>query len=57
MEYELKLNVSKVLILDTPFTPDMLENKQAVVGEIEGKSVLMINVDLKEITKQIRGQS
>lgn len=54
---ELKLNVKKVLILDMPFRPDMLEDGKAVVGEIEGKSVLMMNVDLNDITEQVKSQS
>lgn len=54
IKLELKLNVSKISILDTDFRPEMLENNQAVVGEIDGKSVLMLNVDLNEITKQVK---
>lgn len=57
MTYELKINVRKVLLLDTPFKPDMLENNHAVVAEIEGKSVMIVNVDLDEITKQVLEQS
>jgi hypothetical protein len=54
---EIKLNVSRVLILDMPFRPDMLENRQAVIGTIEGKSVLMVHVDIDEIEEQVRSQS
>jgi hypothetical protein len=54
---EIKLNVSRVLILDMPFRPDMLENRQAVIGTIEGKSVLMVHVDIDEIEEQVRLQS
>ncbi|MEK4968591.1 hypothetical protein MKX29_13365 [Cytobacillus sp. FSL R7-0696] len=53
---DLNLKASKILLLDTAFTPNMLENNQAVVGEIEGKSVLMINVNLEDIEKQVRKQ-
>jgi len=51
---KITLDVSKVLLLDTDFTPSMLENNQAVVCEIEGKSVLMINIDLDDITEQVK---
>jgi hypothetical protein len=54
---EIKLNVNKVLILDMPFRPDMLENRQAVIGTIEGKHVLMVHVDIDEIEEQVRSQS
>jgi hypothetical protein len=54
---EIKLNVNKVLILDTPFRSDMLENNHAVIGEIEGKSVLMVNVNLDEIREQVKSHS
>lgn len=54
---ELKLNVSRVLLLDTPFKPSMLEDRQAVIGTIEGKSVLMVHVDIDEIEEQVRSQS
>jgi hypothetical protein len=54
---ELKLNVSRVLLLDTPFKPSMLEDRQAVIGTIEGKYVLMVHVDVDEIEEQVRLQS
>jgi hypothetical protein len=54
---ELKLNVSRVLLLDTPFKPSMLEDRQVVIGTIEGKYVLMVHVDVDEIEEQVRLQS
>lgn len=51
---DLKLNVSKVLILDTPFRMDMLDNNQAVLGEMEGESVLLSKVDFNDITDQVK---
>lgn len=57
MAFELKLNVSKVLLLDTPFKPELLENNQAVIAEIEGKSVLIFNVNTDDILQQIKEQS
>lgn len=48
------LNVNKVLLLDTGFNPEMLEDNNAVVAVIDGKTVLFKVVDLKEITEQIK---
>lgn len=53
----LTLDVDKILLLDTPFNPKLLNNNQAIIGELEGKSVLMVNVDLEEIRSQIKKQS
>ena len=57
MEMELKLNVSKVLILDMPFKGEMLDNNQAVIGEMEGESVLLKKVDLNDITDQVKNKT
>lgn len=54
MKMELKLNISKVLILDTPLKGEMLENNQAVIGEVLGESVLLKKVDLNDITEQVK---
>jgi hypothetical protein len=54
---ELKLNVSKVLILDMPLNSNMLNDNQAVIGEIEGESVLITKVNVDEITEQARKQT
>jgi hypothetical protein len=35
----------------------MLEDRQAVIGTIEGKYVLMVHVDVDEIEEQVRLQS
>jgi hypothetical protein len=51
---ELRLNISKFLVLDTPFSPEMLDDNQAVLGTVDGKQVMMVCVGLDEITKQIQ---
>lgn len=50
---KLQFDINKVLVLDTPFKPDMLQDNQAVLGEIEGKAVLMFNVDYEDVHKQV----
>lgn len=51
---ELSLNVSRILLLDTPFEPNMLNNNQAVIVEVQGKPVLMTNVDIDYIKEQVK---
>ena len=51
---ELKLNVSKVLLLDMPFKAEMLNDNQAVIGEIKGESVMFAKVNVDEITDQAK---
>ncbi|AIW03684.1 hypothetical protein CPT_Pascal49 [Bacillus phage Pascal] len=53
---KLTFDINKILVLDTPFKPDMLKDKHAVLGEIEGKGVLMFNVDYEEVHKQVMEQ-
>lgn len=54
---ELKLNVSKVLMLDTKFKGEMLANNQAIIGETEGETVMMVKVNIKDITDQVKKQT
>lgn len=51
---ELTLNISKVLLLDTPFKGEMLDNNQAVIAEIEGEPVMLTKVNVTEITDQFK---
>ena len=51
---ELTLNISKVLLLDLPFKAEMLNNNQAVIGEIKGESVMFTKVNVDEITDQAK---
>ena len=42
-------DISRVLLLDTTFEPNMLEEGQAVIGTIEGESVFMIKITPEQI--------
>ncbi|WP_394555352.1 hypothetical protein C1N61_27515 (plasmid) [Priestia aryabhattai] len=42
-------DISRVLLLDTTFEPDMLEEGQAVIGTIEGESVFMVKITPEQI--------
>lgn len=54
---DIKLNISKILLLDTPFKPEMLENNQAVLGEMEGETVLITKVNYHEVLDQVKKES
>ncbi|MEN7388345.1 hypothetical protein [Bacillus licheniformis] len=50
---ELKINVNKIRFLDSKLTSEMLNNNDAVIGTIDGRTVLLTVVDLKDIIKQV----
>jgi len=50
---ELKINVNKIRFLDSKLTSEMLDNNDAVIGTIDGRTVLLTVVDLKDIIKQV----
>lgn len=50
---ELKLNINKIRFLDSKLTTKMLDNNDAVIGTIDGRTVLLTVVDLKDIIKQV----
>ncbi|MCY8549420.1 hypothetical protein MOD25_05820 [Bacillus haynesii] len=51
---ELKINVNKIRFLDSKLTSEMLDNNDAVIGMIDGRTVLLTAVDLKDIIKQAK---
>ncbi|MDE1407070.1 hypothetical protein [Bacillus licheniformis] len=50
---ELKISVNKIRFLDSKLTSEMLNNNDAVIGTIDGRTVLLTVVDLKDIIKQV----
>lgn len=53
-------DISRVLLLDTTFEPHMLEEGQAVIGTIEGKSVFIIKItpqQMDDIRLQAKAES
>jgi hypothetical protein len=53
---KLEFDISRILVLDTPFKPDMLKDNHAVLGEMDGKSVLLFEVDYEDVHKQVMKQ-
>ncbi|MEC0684956.1 hypothetical protein P8888_18415 [Bacillus haynesii] len=53
---KLRLDVNKFLLLDEKFKPDLLDDNNAILAEIEGRAILLKEVDIDEIRKQIREQ-
>lgn len=53
---EIKLNVNKVLLLDTGFDISLLEDNNAVVAMLDDKYVFIKVVDVEEIRNQIKNK-
>ncbi|MED2945419.1 hypothetical protein VSK91_19765 [Bacillus swezeyi] len=52
----LSLNVNKFLLLDEKLKPELLDYNCAILAEIEGRTVLLKEVDVNDIIKQIEEQ-
>jgi len=53
-------DISRVLLLDTPFEPNMLNKGQAVIGTIEGDNVFMVKItpeQMENIRLQAKAES